>query len=176
MPKAVSRTLLQSVFQIPGILALACALLLPAAAGARDYRAGTIEVGNPWARAVPKGASVAAGYVTIRNTGTEADRLVESSSPVAAKVEVHQMTMDDGVMRMRPVTGGLEIKPGETVELKPQSFHFMMTGLRQPIEQGKPFKGTLVFEKAGPVEVEFTVEAPGAAKPGAAGSHDHDMH
>jgi hypothetical protein len=100
---------------------------------------------------------------------------VGSSTPVASKVEVHEMTMDQGVMRMRPVTGALEIKPGETVELKPQSFHFMMTGLKQPIEQGKPFKATLVFEKAGPVEVEFSVEAVGAMAP--AGTHDmHDMH
>jgi periplasmic copper chaperone A len=158
-----------------GIFFAACAISLSSTAHAHDYKVGTIEVDGPWARAVPKGASVAAGYVTIKNTGTEADRLVGSSTPVASKVEVHEMTMDQGVMRMRPVTGALEIKPGETVELKPQSFHFMMTGLKQPIQQGKPFKATLVFEKAGPVEVEFSVEAVGAMAP--AGAHDmHDMH
>ena len=190
MRKLVSRKLvLQNlvvrnlVLQKLGVGLLAGAIALPVAA-ARDYRAGAIEIDNPWSRAVPKGASVAAGYVTIKNTGTEADRLVESSTPVAAKVEIHQMTMDNGVMRMRPLSGALEIKPGETVELKPQSLHFMMTGVRGPIEQGKPFKGTLVFEKAGPVEVEFSVEAPGAPAPGtkgagtkASGGHDmHDMH
>jgi periplasmic copper chaperone A len=154
-----------------GIFFAACAIALSSAAHADDYKVGTLEIDRPWARATPKGASVAAGYVTIRNTGTEADRLLSTSTPVASKVEVHEMTMDKGVMQMRPVTGGLEIRPGETVELKPQSFHFMMTGLKHPIERGKPFKATLVFEKAGPVEVEFGVEAIGAMAPGA-----HDMH
>jgi periplasmic copper chaperone A len=160
-----------------GIFFAACALSLSCAAHADDYKVGTIEIERPWARAVPKGASVAAGYVTIRNTGTETDRLVSSSTPVAGKVEVHEMKMDNGVMKMRPVTGGLEIKPGETVELKPESLHFMMTGLKQPIKQGKPFKATLVFEKAGPVEVEFSVEGVGAMAPGTHEMHDmHDMH
>jgi len=77
-------------------------------------------------------------------------------------------------MRMRPVSAGVVINPGETVELKPQSFHIMMTGLKQPIEKGKPFKGSLVFEKAGTVEVEFAVEAVGATS---AAAHDmHNMH
>ncbi len=163
-----------------GIFLVACVLSLSSAAQAYDYKAGPIEIDHPWARAVPKGASVAAGYMTIRNTGTEPDRLVSGSTPVAGKLEVHVMTMNNGVMQMRPVTGGLEIKPGETVELKPQSLHFMLTGLRQPIQKGDTFKGTLLFEKAGPVEVEFSVEAVGAmGPPGARGMHDmpmHDMH
>ena len=158
-----------------GILFVACAIVLPSAAHAADYKVGPIEIDRPWSRAVPKGASVAAGYLTIRNTGDAPDRLVSGSTPVAGKFEVHEMSMDNGVMKMRPVTAGVEIKPGETVELKPQSFHIMMTGLKQPVEKGTSFKGTLVFEKAGPVEVEFSVESVGAMAPSAA--HDmHDMH
>jgi periplasmic copper chaperone A len=160
-----------------GILLVTCVLSLSSAVQAYDYKAGTIEIDRPWARAVPKGASVAAGYLTIRNTGAEPDRLVSASTPVAGKLEVHVMTMDNGVMQMRPVTGGLEIRPGETVELRPQSLHFMLTGLSQPIQKGDTFKATLVFEKAGPVEVEFSVEAVGAMAP--AGEHDmpmRDMH
>ena len=72
------------------------------------------------------------------------------------------MSMDKGVMKMRPVPEGVEVKPGETVELKPSSFHIMMMDLKQPIVRGKPFKGSLTFEKAGPVDVEFEVVAPGA--------------
>jgi copper(I)-binding protein len=161
---------------------VACAVALSSStfgpACAYDYKAGAIEIDHPWSRAVPKGAAVAAGYLTIRNTGNEPDRLVSGSTPVASKLEVHEMSMDNGVMRMRPVAGGLEIKPGETVELKPQSFHIMMTGLKERIEKGKPFKGTLVFEKAGPVEVDFSVEAIGATAPTVANrTHDmHDMH
>jgi copper(I)-binding protein len=157
---------------------VACAIALSSAAYAFDYKVGAIEIDRPWSRAVPKGATVAAGYLTIRNTGTEPDRLIGGSTPAAGKFEVHEMSMDKGVMRMRPVTDGLVVKPGETVELKPQSFHIMMSGLKQPIEKGKSFKGSLVFEKAGTVDVDFTVEAVGAAAPSTA--HDmhnmHDMH
>jgi copper(I)-binding protein len=139
-------------------------------ASANDYKVGAIEVDNPWSRAVPKGATVAAGYMTIKNTGTEPDRLVSGSTPVAGKLEVHEMTMDKGVMKMRPLSAGLEIKPGETVELKPESFHLMLTNLKQPVEKGKPFAASLTFEKAGTVNVEFAVEGVGAT-PAA-----HDMH
>ena len=81
------------------------------------------------------------------------------------------MSMDNGVMKMRPVSGGLEIKPGETVVLKPESFHLMIMGLKQPIEQGKPFQASLTFEKAGTVNVEFAVELVGATS-----ASSHDMH
>ena len=155
---------------LTGVFALSCS------AHAYDYKVGALEIDHPWSRAVPKGATVAAGYVTIKNTGTEPDRLLGGSTPVAGKFEVHEMSMDKGIMKMRPVAGGVEIKPGETVELKPQSFHIMMMGLKQPIEKGKPFKGSLVFEKAGAVDVDFAVEAVGATPAAAAPAHDmHDM-
>lgn len=157
-----------------GIL-VAGAILLSSGAYAYDYKVGALEIDRAWSRAVPKGATVAAGYLTIRNTGAEPDRLVSGSTPVAGKFEIHEMSMDKGVMKMRPLPAGIVIKPGETVELKPQSFHIMMMGLKQPIEKGKPFKGSLVFEKAGTVEVDFAVEGVGATTPAAA--HDmHDMH
>src|SRR3984957_16760429 len=152
---------------LSGVFALSCS------AHAYDYKVGALEIDHPWSRAVPKGATVAAGYVTIKNTGTEPDRLLGGSTPVAGKFEVHEMSMDKGVMKMRPVTGGLEIKPGETVEPKPQSFHIMMMGLKQPIEKGKPFKGSLTFEKAGSVDVDFAVEAVGAPPAAAAPAHHH---
>jgi copper(I)-binding protein len=153
-----------------GIL-VAGVIALSSNAQAYDYKIGALEIDHPWSRAVPKGATVAAGYLTVTNTGTEPDRLVGGSTPVAGKFEIHEMSMDKGVMRMRPVPAGIEIKPGETIELKPQSFHIMMTGLKQPVEKGKPFKGSLVFEKAGTVEVDFAVEAVGATPKAA-----HDMH
>jgi len=147
----------------------ACVLSLAAvAAAAQEFKAGPLEIDQPWSRATPKGAKVAAGYLTIKNTGTDPDRLVSVTSPAAGKSEIHEMSMEKGVMKMRPVPGGVEIKPGETVELKPGSFHIMMTGLKSPIERGKPFKASLTFEKAGPVEVEFAVVAAGASPPAAA--------
>src|SRR5215831_19188253 len=99
------------------VLLAATLSLVAGAASAETYTAGAIEVSNPWARATPKGAQVGGAYMTITNKGAEADRLIDGSTPVAGKVQVHQMSMDKGVMTMRPLTGGLEIKPGETVEL-----------------------------------------------------------
>ena len=156
----------------------ACILSLTAgAAAAQEFKAGSLEIDQPWSRATPKGAKVGAGYLTIKNTGTTPDRLVSGTSPVAGKFEIHEMSMDKGVMRMRPVPAGIVIKPGETVELKPGAFHIMMMGLKQPIVKGKPFKGSLVFEKAGPIDVDFAVEAVGATPAPASAAHDmHDMH
>jgi copper(I)-binding protein len=141
--------------------------LTVAAASAGDYKAGSLDISNPWSRATPKGSSVAAGYVKITNSGSVPDRLIGGSSDVASKFEVHEMRMENGVAKMRPVTGGLEIKPGETVELKPGSFHIMFVGLKKPLSAADHFKGTLVFEKAGTVNVDYDVRAMGSDGGGA---------
>ncbi len=153
----------------------AASALSGSAASALDYKVGALEIDSPWSRAVPKGAKVAAGYMKIKNTGTEPDRLVSGSTSVAGGLMIHEMTMDNGVMKMRPLPSGLEIKPGETIELKPGSFHIMMTDLKQPIQRGKPFKASLMFEKAGEVDVDFAVEAAGATS-AAASAHDAHYH
>src|SRR5215467_10393319 len=144
--------------------------LVLATAHARDYKAGSLEISDPWSRATPKGSSVAAGYMTIKNSGSTPDRLISGSSDVAPKFEVHEMKMEDGIAKMRPVKGGLEIKPGETVELKPGSFHVMFVDLKKPLGAGDHFKATLAFEKAGTVSVDYDVRAmgsePGGSMPG----------
>jgi periplasmic copper chaperone A len=132
------------------------------AVSAGDYKAGSLDISNPWSRATPKGSNVAAGYMKITNSGPAPDRLISGSSDVASKFEVHEMRMESGVAKMRPVTGGLEIKPGETVELKPGSFHIMFGGLKKPLGAGDHFKATLVFEKAGTVNVDYDVRAMGS--------------
>jgi copper(I)-binding protein len=149
-------------------LIVASLSLLSSMANAKDYKVGTLEIDSPWSRAIPKGASVAAGYMTIKNTGTAPDRLVSVSTPVAGKIEIHEITMDNGVMKMRTIAGGLKIKPGTAVELKPSSLHLMIRNIKQPIEKGKPFAATLTFEKAGTVDIEFSVEDIGTVSPAAA--------
>ena len=155
------------------------ALLVAVALGsgvaiAEDYNIGAIAVGYPWTRATPKGATVAGGYMTISNKGSTPDRLVGGSVAVAGRFEVHSMAMEQGVAKMRPVEGGgLEIKPGETVELKPGSLHVMLLGLKQPLEKGQKVKGTLEFEKAGKVDIEFAVEAIGTTTPDASRGQQH---
>jgi copper(I)-binding protein len=143
---------------------------------ARDYKVGSLDVVDPWARATPKGASVAGGYMKIINNGSAPDRLLSGSADVAPTFEVHEMTMDNGIARMRPVKGGLEIKPGETVELKPGSLHVMFVGLKKPLAPGDHVKATLVFEKAGPVEVEYDVLAMGASPAGQGSMPSMQMH
>lgn len=141
------------------------------APAARRYTAGTLVIEAPWTRATPPGARVAGGYLKITNTGREPDRIVGGSLVGAERVEIHEMAMTDGVMRMRQLSQGLEIKPGETVELKPGGYHVMFMGLGSPIAMGAPLRGTLVFEKAGTVSVEFDV-----APIGAAGARGHGHH
>ncbi len=150
-----------------GMLVVSIVLLLIGAANAKDYKVGALEIDSPWSRATPKGASVAAGYMMIKNNGAVSDSLVSAATSIAGKIEVHEMTMDNGVMKMRPLAGGLEIKPGATVEFKPSALHLMIMNLKQPVEKGKPFVVTLTFEKAGAVDVEFTVEGVGATSPAA---------
>jgi len=145
------------------ITALAALALLVTSAMAHDYKVGDLKIDHPWARATPKGASVGGAYMKITNTGTTPDRLVGGSSAVSGRFEVHEMSMDNGVMRMRPLKDGLEIKPGQTVELKPGSFHIMLLDLKQPLKENERVKGTLTFEKAGSVEVEYAVVAVGAS-------------
>ncbi|WP_114943613.1 DUF1775 domain-containing protein [Microvirga calopogonii] len=128
-------------------------------------KAGTLSLEQPWSRATPGGAKVGGGYVRITNTGATPDRLIGGSFPLASKVEVHEMRLDGDVMRMKPVEGGLEIKPGATVELKPGGLHLMFMDLKEPLKDGQTVKGTLVFEKAGSVEVEYAVRGMGGEAP-----------
>ena len=132
-------------------------------AKAHEYKAGSIEIKHPWSRATPKGSEVAGGYMKLINTGKRARPVDRRLDAIAGKFEIHEMSMDGGVMKMRMLPKGIEIKPGETVELKPGSYHVMFIGLKEPFEKGKRVKGTLQFEKAGTVEVEYAVEAVGAS-------------
>jgi copper(I)-binding protein len=140
--------------------------LLALPAQAADVMAGKLKISAAWARATPKGAKVGGGYLTISNTGDASDRLVGGASAVAKEVQIHEMSMVNGVMKMRPVAGGLEIKPGATVTLKPGGYHVMFVGLAQPLKQGEHFKVTLEFAKAGKVDVDFTTEGVGATHGG----------
>jgi copper(I)-binding protein len=136
---------------------------------AQNYKVGSIEIEQPWARATPKGATIGAGYMKITNTGSEPDRLLGGSVAFARRFEVHSMTMEQGVMKMREVKDGLAIKPGETVELKPGGYHVMFVDLKEPLKQGEDLTVTLKFAKAGTIDVKYQVEAMGAGGPAAHG-------
>jgi hypothetical protein len=139
---------------------------------AQDYTVGSIHIEHPWSRAAPKGANVAGGYLVIENRGAAPDRLVGGSSEIADRFEIHEMKMRGGVMTMRPLEGGIEIAPGQSVKFEPGGYHLMFLDLKAPPVEGKPFKGTLVFEKAGKVDVEFAVRGLGEKSGGSSPMHD----
>ena len=143
------------------------ATLLTAPVQARDVKAGDLVIAQPWTRATPGGAKVAGGYLTIENKGSTPDRLVSGSTNVAKKIEIHEMAMNNGVMTMRPIDGGLVIEPGKAVKLAPGGYHLMFLELNSPFKQGDTIAVTLKFEKAGEVKVLFDVQGVGAQGPGA---------
>jgi copper(I)-binding protein len=152
---------------------IATLLVLAGSASAADYMIGALQIAQPWSRATPKGATVASGYLTIRNRGTTSDRLVAATFALSRGAELHEMSSEGGVMKMRALKGGLELKPGASVELKPGAHHLMFTGLTRPLAQGDRVKGTLVFQQAGTVEIEYTVEAIGGAPAHKDAGHGH---
>lgn len=162
-----------------GIATLAAAFVLVSAQAvlAHEYKAGSLEIVHPWARATPPGAAVGGGYTTIQNEGDEADRLVAASAEIAGRTEIHEMKVQDGVMKMSPLADGIVIPAHESVKLAPGGLHIMFMQLKGPLKQGERIPGTLTFEKAGTVKVEFAVEAIGASAPGGSDDHGtmHDM-
>jgi periplasmic copper chaperone A len=148
------------------------AIILTAPVRAEAVKAGDLVITQAWSRATPGGAKVGGGYLTIENKGTTPDRLIGGSTDAAGKVQVHEMSMNNGVMTMRPVEGGLVVEPGKTVKLTPGGFHLMLLDLKGPLKQGEKLPVTLEFEKAGKVSVMFDVGGIGAMGPAGAGSMD----
>lgn len=158
---------------------LAYAFLVFASAAplrAEEVKAGDLVITQAWSRATPGGARIAGGYLTIENKGSAPDRLIGAAVDVAGKVEIHEMSMKDGVMIMRHLDKGLAIEPGKTVKLAPGGYHLMLMELKSPLKQGDKVPAMLEFEKAGKVKVSFDVQGIGAQTPAGAGhSGGHDM-
>jgi copper(I)-binding protein len=153
--------------------ALAAAILVVSPAFAHNgiIHHGDLNISLPFTRATLPNAPVGGGFLTIENTGTEADRLVSVTSTVAGATQIHELAMQGDVMKMRELPDGLEIPAGETVVLAPGGFHIMFMGLKQAFVEGETVAVTLTFEKAGSVEVLLPVQAPAADAP--AGTHMH---
>ena len=157
------------MFRLFPALAIAMLLFLSGAA-AEDATAGSISIKDAWSRATPEGANVGVGYLTITNDGDAPDRLVSAEADFAGQAEIHQMTMNNDVMQMRPVPDGVAIPAKGSVVFSPDSYHLMFMGLKGPLKQGEAVTGSLTFEHAGKVNVTFQVEAMGAPAPEA---HHH---
>jgi hypothetical protein len=122
-------------------------------------QSGPVEVTDAWARATPGGAQAAAVYATI--AAPTGDRLTGVSTPAAKKADLHSMTMDGSVMKMREVDG-IDLPAGRAVTLKPGGYHIMLTGLVHPLKEGQSVALTFTFAKAGSREVTASVEKVGA--------------
>ena len=144
-------------------------------AAAHDITAANLLIRQPWTRATPGGAQVAGGYLTVVNRGTVLERLIGGSLVAADSFGLHEMTNEGGVMKMRP-TGPLDIPPGASITLAPSGRHIMFTGLKRGLKKGESVDGTLVFEHAGTVPVQFAVEGFGAKAPGESEASGHTGH
>ncbi|WP_062116182.1 copper chaperone PCu(A)C [Aureimonas sp. AU40] len=150
-------------------LALAATLVLGSLgalspAAAHGFKLGAIEIEHPWSRATPPGARTGAGYFGLVNSGPGEDKLISAASPAAEKVEIHEMSITDGIMNMRRVDG-LAIPAGGKAALAPGGYHLMLMGLKAPFKEGQMIPVTLTFEKAGSIEVQLQVDKMGATGP-----------
>ena len=156
------------------LAALTCTAT-PALARAEHHHAGhqTIAITNAWARETAPAQVNGGGFRTISNKSDAADRLISASSPVAPTVQLHTMSMDGGVMRMRELPDGIAVPAKGVVELKPGGLHIMFIGIKAPFKPGQTIALTLRFEKAGIVKVAMPVRAVGAMNGGMDMTHDH---
>ncbi len=157
------------------LLAAGFALCCAASVHAHDYKLGALVIDHPWARPASEGAKTSAAYLSIKNNGSETDTLVSAASPLAAKTQLHQTSNDGGVMKMREVDGGVAVAPGATVAFKPGSYHIMLLGLKQKLDDGQHIPLTLTFAKAGSIDVEAYVEKTPGGEHEHSALHDHDM-
>ena len=151
----------------------AACLLVVVAAGSAAAQSSDLEVKDVWARATPGAAQTAAVYATLLSAA--GDRLTGASTPAAAQADLHMMSMDNGVMKMRQIDG-IDLPPGQTVTLKPGGYHIMLTGLAKPLAEGQTFPMTLTFAKAGPRDVTVIVQKVGATGPASMPGMDMPMH
>lgn len=140
----------------------ALALLVAASsAHAHNYMIGELKIGHPWARATPGVVKNGAAYLTVTNTGKQADRLLAASTDAADHAELHTHLQENGVMKMRQIAD-IPLEAGATVKLQPGGLHIMLMGLKQPLKEGDRVPLTLRFDQAGEVKVELHVDKVGA--------------
>ena len=156
----------------PVLAVAACSAAIPTPIAAEPHRAGSITVSDAWARETTPAQKVGGGFMTIDNAGNRTDRLLSATSGVADKVELHTVSMDGGVMRMRPVAGGIAIPARGKVDLRPGSFHIMFIGLKAPLRRGESVPVTLRFARAGTITARLAVQPIGAMGPDG-GHHGH---
>jgi periplasmic copper chaperone A len=153
---------------------------LLAASGLAAVAAPPVDIQGAWARATVPGQKATGAFMTL--TASEGAKLVGVESAVAGVAEVHEMTMEGNIMRMRAVQGGLDLPAGKAVELKPGGYHVMLMDLKAPVAKGATVPMTLVFRDAKGVESKVELQVPVAiappmhTDPAKGAKMDHGMH
>ena len=150
-------------------------LLFTLSANAHEFSVGEISIDHPWSRATPAGAKVGGAYFVVTNNGTQEDTLLSATSNVAGRVEFHEMSTADGVMKMAKVAVPLVIRPGQSLAFAPSGLHMMLFELSGPLKEGDSFEGTLMFEKAGAAKLVFKIDKMGAKAPSANPNVNKDL-
>jgi len=162
------------------ILHLVCSVmvaLMVLPASAHDFKKDDLLVDHPWSRPTPPNASTGVVYLKIENKGNRPDRLLSASTELATKTGLHETVEEDGIMKMKSITGGLALAPGTHVSFEPGGLHLMLVGLKTQLEKGAKFPLTLVFEEAGPMDVIVHIEKPKAsAEEASASGHEGHAH
>lgn len=169
---------------LSGALFLGLSALVPAAADPVTHDSvthgpvtlGDLTLSDAYIRAMPPHAPVAGGYLSIVNAGSMPDRLISASSPRAGEVQIHEMTMQGNVMKMRNLPDGLPVPAGAAVSLTPGGYHLMFLKVPEPIATGQVVEVTLIFKRAGSVTLPFAVRDRAAVPTGAAPVSDHAGH
>lgn len=146
------------------------AISLPALAG--DFQLGDIAIDHAWSRPTPPGTPVGVGYMTIHNHGDQPVTLVAGETPAAEQVSIHETRMQDGLMKMQPMPDGLTVPAGESVVLKPHSYHLMLERLERPLAEGDEVPLTLQFEGMDAMEIILDVRSMDAMP----AQTDHSAH
>lgn len=136
---------------------LAAMALFHAAVPAQEFTSGSVTIAEPWSRALPPNAPNGAAYFRVENRGDESDRIVSARTDVAESVEIHTHEMNGGMMKMRRVES-VEVPAGGEARFKPHGLHLMLFGLKEPLEDGASYALTVVFEKAGELDVSVDVK------------------
>jgi len=141
---------------------------------AAEQMVGDLKISSPWIRASVPGQVNGAGYVQIDNKANQGDRLISVNTTGVNRVELHTSLTENGVAKMREVTG-IDVPASGSVKLIPGGFHIMFLGLTEPFKAGATIPVTLKFEKAGEVKVNFAIKPP-TYNPGSMSGHGSHRH
>lgn len=154
----------QAVRKLSRYLLVLAAINLATTSRAEAAEDALVKVQAAWTKATPPGAKVGSGYLVLQNTGERDDRLLRIEALFAERIEIHSISVDNGLMQMRPLDAPLVIPNREEIRLEPGGLHLMMIGLKEPLREGTKVQVTFHFERSGALVVDLPVAKSGATR------------